>query len=86
MHRTGHWLGMDVHDVGDYKIADQWRVLEPGMVLTVEPGVYIPPGTKGWRSAGGISACASRMTCWSLATDQRCSPATSPGTPTSWKP
>jgi Xaa-Pro aminopeptidase len=46
MHRTGHWLGMDVHDVGDYKIADQWRVLEPGMVLTVEPGIYIPPGTR----------------------------------------
>jgi len=47
MHRTGHWLGMDVHDVGDYKIGDQWRVLEPGMVMTVEPGVYIPAGTKG---------------------------------------
>jgi Xaa-Pro aminopeptidase len=47
MHRTGHWLGMDVHDVGDYKIGDQWRVLEPGMVTTVEPGVYIPAGTKG---------------------------------------
>jgi Xaa-Pro aminopeptidase len=42
MHRTGHWLGMDVHDVGDYKIADQWRLLEPGMVTTVEPGIYIP--------------------------------------------
>ncbi len=42
MHRTGHWLGMDVHDVGDYKVADQWRLLEPGMVLTVEPGLYIP--------------------------------------------
>ena len=42
MHRTGHWLGMDVHDVGDYKIADQWRELEPGMVFTVEPGLYIP--------------------------------------------
>ena len=41
MHRTGHWLGMDVHDVGDYKIDDQWRLLEPGMVLTVEPGLYI---------------------------------------------
>lgn len=41
MHRTGHWLGMDVHDVGDYKVADQWRELEPGMVLTVEPGLYI---------------------------------------------
>ncbi len=44
MHRTGHWLGMDVHDVGDYKIADQWRPLEPGMVLTVEPGLYIAAG------------------------------------------
>jgi Xaa-Pro aminopeptidase len=42
MHRTGHWLGMDVHDVGDYKIDEQWRILEPGMVLTVEPGLYIP--------------------------------------------
>jgi Xaa-Pro aminopeptidase len=47
MHRTGHWLGMDVHDVGDYKIGDQWRVLEPGMALTVEPGIYIPTGSKG---------------------------------------
>ena len=47
MHRTGHWLGMDVHDVGDYKIGDQWRVLEPGMVMTVEPGIYIPAGSKG---------------------------------------
>lgn len=41
MHRTGHWLGMDVHDVGDYKVDNQWRLLEPGMVLTVEPGLYI---------------------------------------------
>jgi Xaa-Pro aminopeptidase len=41
MHRTGHWLGMDVHDVGDYKVGGQWRLLEPGMVLTVEPGIYI---------------------------------------------
>ena len=47
MHKTGHWLGMDVHDVGDYKIGDAWRVLEPGMVLTIEPGLYIPPGTRG---------------------------------------
>ena len=47
MHRTGHWLGIDVHDVGDYKVGDQWRVFEPGMVLTVEPGIYIPAGTKG---------------------------------------
>lgn len=41
MHRTGHWLGMDVHDVGRYKVGDDWRTLEPGMVFTVEPGVYI---------------------------------------------
>ena len=43
MHRTGHWLGMDVHDVGDYKIGDNWSALQPGMVLTVEPGCYIRP-------------------------------------------
>ncbi len=43
MHRTGHWLGMDVHDVGDYKIGDAWRPLQTGMVLTVEPGCYIRP-------------------------------------------
>lgn len=47
MHRTGHWLGMDVHDVGDYKIEGEWRTLEPGMVLTIEPGLYLPKGTKG---------------------------------------
>jgi Xaa-Pro aminopeptidase len=47
MHRTGHWLGMDVHDVGDYKVGDEWRVLEPGMCMTVEPGIYIPAGTPG---------------------------------------
>ncbi len=41
MHRTGHWLGLDVHDVGRYKIDGEWRALEPGMVLTVEPGLYI---------------------------------------------
>ncbi len=43
MHRTGHWLGMDVHDVGEYKIGEQWRPLQAGMVLTVEPGCYIRP-------------------------------------------
>jgi Xaa-Pro aminopeptidase len=56
MHRAGHWLGMDVHDVGDYKIADEWRVLEPGMVLTVEPGIYIAPDNtsvgRQWRGIG----------------------------------
>jgi Xaa-Pro aminopeptidase len=47
MHRTGHWLGLDVHDVGDYKVADEWRLFEPGMVLTVEPGIYIPNKSRG---------------------------------------
>ena len=56
MHRTGHWLGMDVHDVGDYKVDDEWRVLEPGMVLTVEPGLYISADhdniDKKWHNIG----------------------------------
>ena len=43
MHRTGHWLGMDVHDVGAYKLDNNWRSLQPGMVLTIEPGCYIRP-------------------------------------------
>ncbi len=47
MHRTGHWLGLDVHDVGDYRIGEDWRLLEPGMTLTIEPGIYIPSGSKG---------------------------------------
>jgi Xaa-Pro aminopeptidase len=56
MHRTGHWLGMDVHDVGDYRVNEQWRLLEPGMVLTVEPGLYIGADNrkvaKRWRGIG----------------------------------
>ena len=56
MHRTGHWLGMDVHDVGEYKVDQEWRLLEPGMVLTVEPGLYIPEDCKTvdekWRGIG----------------------------------
>jgi Xaa-Pro aminopeptidase len=47
MHKTGHWLGLDVHDVGEYKIAGDFRELEAGMVFTIEPGLYIAPGTKG---------------------------------------
>ncbi len=43
MHKTSHWLGLDVHDVGDYRVGEAWRELEPGMVLTVEPGLYFPP-------------------------------------------
>jgi Xaa-Pro aminopeptidase len=56
MHRAGHWLGMDVHDVGDYKLAGEWRVLEPGMVMTVEPGIYVSPHdtkvARKWRGIG----------------------------------
>jgi Xaa-Pro aminopeptidase len=56
MHRAGHWLGMDVHDVGDYKVDNEWRLLEPGMVMTVEPGIYIAPDNtrvaKKWRGIG----------------------------------
>jgi Xaa-Pro aminopeptidase len=44
MHRTGHWLGLDVHDAGEYKRGGEWRALAPGMVLTVEPGCYIRAG------------------------------------------
>jgi len=56
MHRVGHWLGMDVHDVGDYRIDGKWRLLEPGMVTTIEPGIYIAPDNKKvakkWRGIG----------------------------------
>jgi Xaa-Pro aminopeptidase len=56
MHRAGHWLGIDVHDVGDYKIDGSWRLLEPGMVMTIEPGIYISPNNKKvakkWRGIG----------------------------------
>lgn len=56
MHRTGHWIGIDVHDVGDYKVDDQWRLLEPGMSMTIEPGIYVSPKSAGrakrWRGIG----------------------------------
>lgn len=56
VHNTGHWLGLDVHDVGEYEIDGHSRVLEPGMVLTVEPGIYIPPSATAvaeiWRGLG----------------------------------
>lgn len=56
MHRVGHWIGMDVHDVGDYKIDEHWRLLEPGMVTTIEPGIYVSPKNrrvdKKWRGIG----------------------------------
>lgn len=47
MHNSGHWLGLDVHDVGSYQIQGAWRPFEPGMVLTVEPGLYISPNHPG---------------------------------------
>ena len=47
MHGTGHWLGMDVHDVGRYKLAGKYRNFEVGMVMTVEPGIYVAPGSEG---------------------------------------
>jgi len=56
MHRTGHWLGMDVHDVGEYRIEKEWRPLKAGMTLTVEPGLYIAPDCEEveprWRGIG----------------------------------
>ena len=56
MHRAGHWLGIDVHDVGDYKIEGKWRLMEPGMVTTIEPGIYVAPDNtnvdKKWRGIG----------------------------------
>lgn len=56
VHNTGHWLGLDVHDVGEYEIDGHSRVLEKGMVFTVEPGIYIPPGARAvdkiWRGMG----------------------------------
>ena len=56
MHRVGHWIGMDVHDVGNYRIAGNWRPLVPGMVTTIEPGIYISPNNrripKKWRGIG----------------------------------
>ena len=55
MHRSGHWLGMDVHDVGDYKVEGEWRALEPGMTFTAEPGLYIaaaPDVDPRWHNIG----------------------------------
>ena len=52
-HKTSHWLGLDVHDVGDYRVDGSWRVFEPGMVLTVEPGLYFGPEAPApWRGMG----------------------------------
>lgn len=54
MHRTGHWLGLDVHDAGEYKDGDAWATLTPGMTLTVEPGLYIRPADDIPKALHGI--------------------------------
>jgi Xaa-Pro aminopeptidase len=54
MHRTGHWLGLDVHDAGEYKEGDGWTTLTPGMTLTVEPGIYIRPAADVPSQLAGI--------------------------------
>ncbi len=54
MHRTGHWLGLDVHDAGEYKVGDQWTSLQPGMTVTVEPGLYIRPADDIPEALAGI--------------------------------
>lgn len=54
MHRTGHWLGLDVHDVGGYKSQGRWRPLEPGMTLTIEPGLYVAPDAEAPEAYRGI--------------------------------
>jgi Xaa-Pro aminopeptidase len=54
MHRAGHWLGLDVHDAGDYKTGEDWIALAPGMTLTVEPGLYLRPGPDVPGHLGGI--------------------------------
>jgi Xaa-Pro aminopeptidase len=53
-HKSSHWLGLDVHDVGDYRVGDAWRALEPGMVLTVEPGIYLPDDDTVPRALRGL--------------------------------
>ncbi|RKT58859.1 aminopeptidase P [Azonexus fungiphilus] len=54
MHRTGHWLGLDVHDAGEYKAGEQWTVLQPGMTITVEPGLYLRPAADVPAALAGI--------------------------------
>jgi Xaa-Pro aminopeptidase len=67
MHRTSHWLGMDVHDVGRYHVSSRPRPLEPGMVLTVEPGLYFPPDDTAVPE--GLRGCGIRIEDDILVTD-----------------
>ncbi|MEQ1881809.1 MAG: Xaa-Pro aminopeptidase [Burkholderiales bacterium] len=69
MHRTGHWLGMDVHDAGDYKRGGAWMKLAPGMMLTVEPGCYIRPSQEVPERFWNIGV---RIEDDALVTDQGC--------------
>jgi Xaa-Pro aminopeptidase len=69
MHRTGHWLGLDVHDAGEYKRAGKWRTLAPGMVLTIEPGLYIRAGDDVPKALHGIGI---RIEDDALVTDKGC--------------
>jgi Xaa-Pro aminopeptidase len=82
MHRTGHWLGLDVHDVGDYKVGDEWRVFEPGMALTVDRASTCPPARAECPSASVTSASASRTTWSSPRRAPRCSAPVHPRMPT----
>ena len=61
MHRAGHWLGMDAHDVGDYKVHDEWRVLESGMVMTVEPVFILLPTINRWPLSGEVLVYVLKM-------------------------
>jgi Xaa-Pro aminopeptidase len=70
MHRTGHWLGLDVHDAGGYKVNEEtWQNFQPGHVLTVEPGIYISPilnllkDSRKCQKNGGVSVSVSKMMC-----------------------
>ena len=86
VHKTGHWLGLDVHDVGDYQVDGHSRELEPGMVLTIEPGIYIRADDQRVENAGGVLAFALKTMCWSRAMSRRCSPSGCPSRSTKSRP
>lgn len=71
-HKSCHWLGLDVHDVGDYRLAGQWRPLMPGMVLTVEPGIYVAPDTSISDAAKAYQGTGIRIEDDVLITDNGC--------------
>lgn len=72
MHKVGHWLGLDVHDVGEYRINNEWCTLESGMVFTLEPGIYVAPGTKHSNSSSRYSGIGVRIEDDILVTDHGC--------------